>query len=74
MVPVSSHAIANALQEALGLPREITFLQITLAMNTVVEVSCRYYPDEAALRHVETVLQHYHIVPRDEDTAEEELR
>lgn len=59
---IPSAQLAQALIEALGLPPEITLLQIRLAVNEPVEIICRYYPTDRAMAGVAAVLETYQVV------------
>lgn len=59
---IPSTQIAKALIEALGLPPELTLLQIRLAINEPVEIICRYYPNERAMAGVAAVLKTDQVV------------
>ena len=62
-VPVSGRGIGPRIAQALGL-RATTFLQITIPLEGPVVVTCRYYPTDTEMAHVATILEEFHIVPR----------
>ena len=61
---IKKYSVAKELAEALGLPKETIAIHLSVEPNAIVEITCRYYPDEASLRRAITVLQRYAIVPR----------
>jgi hypothetical protein len=61
---ITGYNIGKALQQALSLPKETTLIQITVGLDSAVEVLCRYYPDEAAMQRCAQVLAHFELVPK----------
>ena len=68
--------IGQALQEALGLPRETTYIGIELDMqrDSIVTVSCYYYPNEEALQRCQEVLSQYRVALPEDTYVQEEKR
>jgi hypothetical protein len=62
MVAVAAMDIGKEFVQILGLPKETSFLQLTLAPNAPVEVTCRCFPDREQLAEVLALLQRYHLV------------
>jgi len=61
--------IGKEIAQALGLPGSTIHIELIVPLDGPVEVVCRYYPNEAEVNAVEEVLQHYHIMRREAETA-----
>jgi hypothetical protein len=65
--------IGLALQQALGLPRETTYIgiEVELKRDSIVRVNAYYYPNHDALQRCQEVLSHYRVAELGETTVRE---
>ena|ERR1043166_8389459 len=65
-----------ALQQALGLPPETTYIGLDIALqhDSIVTVSCYYYPNEEALQRCQEVLSQYRVALPEDTYVQEEKR
>jgi hypothetical protein len=63
--------IGQALQEALGLPRETTYIGIELDMQRegIATVNCYYYPNLDVLQRCQDVLRQYRVAAPEDTTV-----
>lgn len=60
---VTGMHIGGEIARALGLPRETTDIVINVGLDEPISVTCRFYPDEDAMRAMMAVITQFQLVP-----------
>jgi hypothetical protein len=61
--------IGEKLSKALGLPKNVRWLELRVAGNEAVTVRCEYYPERVDGMPLDTVLAEYVVVRREVELA-----